>query len=465
MKKLIPAFVISITIICNCIYAQTTLQTIDFLNENSVLQDAVLQHKQKYQIKIININRNIYKVEDSFKETALNSTPPSVFSAIKLPAFFTLNNQQFGFNGGTPSNKNIYDYLLQGSIDSSFDENNLKALFSMYTNYIEKINDAVLLNNRLINLATDCHSSFQEINSKATGFIKVFLNSTSQVFSHEQYEEILRDSLNSYISTAKSLYKLINQINALADEEEDMPKDIKDYLDDAKEAMNGIKDFENENKIELLINNYDKLSEPYFTYYTKPFQPKKDEIEVNIDVTSDKLNCKRTVPVNYNNSYKVSGGWKIDFSTGVFFNGGNKDFLGRDLEYLPDGSDSVVTIYDKNENNRMMLSVGGFAHIYKRTGRSVTIALSPGISTTLNLDGVNLHLGGSIIFGRKNRGIITAGATFKESAVLNSNYSYDGSYTKKLLPDDPPSTKKFPVVGWFVALTYNISKLQKEASN
>jgi len=108
-----------------------------------------------------------------------------------------------------------------------------------------------------------------------------------------------------------------------------------------------------------------------------------------------------------------------------------------------------------------LLSIGAFAHLYKRTGRQVIWALSPGVSTTTAFDGFLFHLGGSALLGRETRLVITLGATFKESAQLDQRYRVDATYPTEALPREVPTVKVFPRAGWFVALTYNLSSFKK----
>jgi hypothetical protein len=66
--------------------SQSIIQTLNFLNDSDTLLASPLQYNQKYRLKIVNINRNIFKVDDSFTEKSLNATVPAAFSGIKLPA-------------------------------------------------------------------------------------------------------------------------------------------------------------------------------------------------------------------------------------------------------------------------------------------------------------------------------------------------------------------------------------------
>lgn len=277
--------------------------------------------------------------------------------------------------------------------------------------------------------------------------------------SHNSYASSLRDYLNYLIQGSIAVGESINGLISSRYGSKALV-DVAAAKVATEKTLEDIKTFAKENKVEVLINNYNKLSELYFTYITKPVKPKKDEVEINIDITSDKLNCVRAVPVNYNQTYQVTGGIKVDFSTGIFFSRGKDDFIDKDLEYIPAPNDSA-TIRDKNVNNKTMLSLGALAHIYWRTDNWINLALSPGVSTTLDISTINLHLGVSALIGRENRAVITFGRVIRQSTVLREGYELNKPYLAKHMPEAPPTEKKFPAAAWFLSLTYNISKFQK----
>ena len=223
-----------------------------------------------------------------------------------------------------------------------------------------------------------------------------------------------------------------------------------------------MKKIKDENKIQNLIDNYNKINASNFTFITDPVKVEADEVTFDIKISSEGL-----LPCNIPNKksilekYKTKGGWKFDFSTGVFFNFGDEDFLGREIQYKPVDT-ANVTIESKDGSNRALLSIGALMHIYKRKCGKVQIAFSPGLSTTTGFDELNFHLGLSAIFGRKNRIVFTGGLTFREAKILDTNYEYDTIYKKDELPESPPTIKVFPRTGGFVSLTYNFSKFKSQ---
>ena len=147
---------------------------------------------------------------------------------------------------------------------------------------------------------------------------------------------------------------------------------------------------------------------------------------------------------------------KIDFSAGAMINGGNGDFIGNEYEnFETDDTNSIIRI--KDGGSRALLSIGAFMHIYDRGARNVKLAFSPGISTNEDFDGLIYHLGGSLIFGKKDRLIFTTGLSMKSSKILDKNYSVGEEYETSSLPETPSTIKVFPRLGYFFSLSYNLT--------
>ena len=90
------------------------------------------------------------------------------------------------------------------------------------------------------------------------------------------------------------------------------------------------------------------------------------------------------------------------------------------------------------------------------------LAFSPGLSTSAGFDQLNFHLGVSLIFGNKNRLLVTGGLTLRETKILDRNFDLDTAYETSALPESPPTISVFPKAGYFISLTYNFSKFKSE---
>lgn len=131
MKKhlLLILFIVLLTSIT---HSQKVIQTLNFLNEKDTLHEVTLKHKEKVRIKIENINRNIFKVEDSFKEKEFNTSPPAAFTGIKLP----------GFIGVAPTLTEAFGMLNNKSAEAKRVDT-LALYLTMLQLYSQKIDSAV----------------------------------------------------------------------------------------------------------------------------------------------------------------------------------------------------------------------------------------------------------------------------------------------------------------------------------
>ncbi|MFD1470224.1 hypothetical protein ACFQ48_18500 [Hymenobacter caeli] len=234
---------------------------------------------------------------------------------------------------------------------------------------------------------------------------------------------------------------------------------IKAQVAKAQAVVTEMKKFNDDNKTQALVDKYNQVNASNFTFISDEVKVKSDEIKFDIKISALKqLPCDIPSKFSISETYKTSGGWKVDFSTGVFVNSGHHDFLGQEFQYVPNPTDDTkVVIKEKDGGQRVLLLVGALAHFYYRTGRFANVALSPGLSTTTALDGLNFHLGDSLLLGTKNRVILTGGVTFREVKILDKGYHTDQEYVKKSLPESVPTIKVFPIAGAFASITYNLT--------
>ncbi|MBK8495288.1 MAG: hypothetical protein IPL50_09840 [Chitinophagaceae bacterium] len=100
-------------------------------------------------------------------------------------------------------------------------------------------------------------------------------------------------------------------------------------------------------------------------------------------------------------------------------------------------------------------SVGALMHIYWRNGKDVHFSGAFGISTK-DLDKINYHLGGSLIFGYSQRFILSGGLTLTKANLIADKYQVGQVITKQGAPDDIP-TSSYNRVGFFLSFTYNLT--------
>lgn len=205
-----------------------------------------------------------------------------------------------------------------------------------------------------------------------------------------------------------------------------------------------------------LLKTYDYFDKGNFTKIINIAAINDDEVNVNLDITpKDDAPCP-AIPKSYEFTFRPKGRIKIDFSTGLFMNFGGNDFKDQSYRYDPvDGHPDSSVIRKNNGKNSVFPSVGGLMHIYWRNGKDFRPAIAIGISTK-DLDKINYHLGGSLIFGYSQRFIISGGVTMTKTTLIDDKYE-EGQVVAKPDANASVPTSSFNRFGAFFSFTYNIT--------
>jgi hypothetical protein len=473
---------------------------------------------KKARVQIDNINRFLYKVTVGKTDTDYNVAVPIALSGIKLPAFLST---QMPKGGGAPSPHPIASGSKTSTQLRSEIDNNLKELIKVqqYLNaVIDMHNKSVDLNKSCTkdfaaiqnDVITEMQSVLEAGNTTIINLsnqlqVDVFKNIGIAKTSYDNIEELLsqweetrkKEYRTKATGDAEALVDLKAELAGLqaklkASRPVDKPKiqyeidakgkdirdletaikaaeedyglekvDEKEKVEKAKTLWTEIDKFREEGKLYMLVNDFRKVNKSNYTYYSEIVKMKKDEVKFTFDITSNEpLTCDKPNEEKFEVTLRTQGGAKVDFSTGVFFNFGNEDFLGREYYYKKvNGTESAIIAADAGK--RVLFSLGALMHVYKRSPAKVKLGGSVGASTTTSFDAFNFHLGPTLILGDNDRVCITAGLTLRETKLLDNRYKLDMNYTTEGLPEAIPTVKKFPVTGTFVALTYNFSKITK----
>ncbi len=185
--------------------SQTVIETIDFLQFRSnpvpFVKTCTANYNQVYAVRITNINRAVFKIEDSTLQEDFNITAPSIFEGIKLPAYlnFSIPQETKNYLGGGNSNAQIENY------------------FSHIQNANRAMGRIKELEAQLKDLASNCSLPYTDIRRQADALITSvrtetalqglcpgFSNSTLESFirSHIACAEASLDGLNVVIDTS-----------------------------------------------------------------------------------------------------------------------------------------------------------------------------------------------------------------------------------------------------------------------
>jgi hypothetical protein len=203
----------------------------------------------------------------------------------------------------------------------------------------------------------------------------------------------------------------------------------------------------------------------YSLYAINTFQIKNmDEIRLSVSYIKDNV----AVSVDPDPFvFPVLGGLKLDFSTGFFFSNLNdRKYIIADAPSitrsttLPDGTvqDQTVSMRKVIEetNSKYKIGFGILSHFYPRLSKWFSLGFTSGFILKDDL-AVQFPIGGSLMFGRQSRIILSAGKVFGEANTLSNRYTVGTEIEASSVTNvnsDNLVTKKFGS-GWFFAITYN----------
>lgn len=510
MKSHSSSLLLAIFLLCIApVYAQQELE-IDFQDLNNAKLTETFNFNDKARVKIININRFIYKLTEETTSEDFNTTVPSILTSIALPSFFTSQLS----NIGSPSISKKVDVNQPSNMLKNDYNDKLEDLIREW----QEIDEAIDKHNKIVYISKDCNKSFLNIETEVKDILAKFLGEnnslpvanladkldslidnkiilSSNIFN--DMEELLsawkNQSLTEYrenqetdadiLATLNSELKILqgkkpmdrdlvyekekevrDQTRKIKEADEDYATEVKHnevILEKAKTILGNINKYKEDGKYKQLGDDIRKVNESNYTYYSEMVTMKKDEYLFKISAISEqRLICNFPTEQKLEAVLRTKGGVKLDFSTGVFVMFGSDDFLGRNYYYKPvDETQSSISSADNS--NRALLGIGALMHVYKRSPSNFKVGGAIGVSSSLNFDAVNFHLGPSFILGDKDRFSITVGITAREVDLLDNKYTLDRSYNTEDLPEEIPTFKMFPKFGSFFSFTYNFSQFNK----
>lgn len=519
MKNHIAFLILILALTCSSISDAQTPAPVDFLNINTATLQQVFDHKTKVRVKIININRFIYKVTEEKTEEDFNVTVPTILAGIKLPLLLKTQNPV----PGTPAaNINV---VTAGKTAIQL-QNDLEAKFKDLVRANRAINEAIEEHNAVVQLSKDCNDTFLQVQSKVETKLRAFLAKPGgdipllatemeklligkvalsnkiandiEELSKALIERSLEEYKSNILSENDNLAVLNGELSKLYEDQKttrpvdkpaiaariqnkekeirakshsiknlDMDFEIQktntsDIIEKSKSIVTEINKYNIDGNFIKLVDDIKKVNESNYTYYSETVLMKKDEYNFKINAVSDgPLTCNKPNEQKVEVVLRTRGGIKLDFSTGPFFMRGDKEFLNQSYYYKPiSETETSIAIADKGKG--LLLAIGALMHIYKRSPANFKIGGAVGVSSTFNFDVLNFHVGPSLIFGDKERVCLTFGITAREIDRLDKNYKSDIPYNSKLLPESIPTYKVFPKLGTFIALTYNFSRFNSK---
>lgn len=245
-------------------------------------------------------------------------------------------------------------------------------------------------------------------------------------------------------------------------------------IEDFQKAIKNTKDFKDR---DATVNEIVKLIKKIQSYRRFAFPPiqiqNADLTEFNFEVFKNKN--KIFTPKYY---FFNKGGFKIDFSSGIFASGLVNDVFSTKSFQTFDTTRVYKVVYDRNGVASRKDSITGFSnvtkqkiiqgnsgefniglgvllHAYSRWWKRINLGASVG-GIIDNQSKVRYLAGGSLLLGREQRLIFTYGCAFGQIAKLA-----DGSNIGDVITSSNVPTKDVWDRGWFFSVTYNLGNIVK----
>jgi predicted nucleic acid-binding Zn-ribbon protein len=343
---------------------------------------------------------------------------------------------------------------------------NLKLLQQLYSSltktlkYFNLLENAKHINNELVAFST------RDIDYKTSSeTVDVILKRYSSV----KHPELLLSNFNNYFNEFRNSYlKYYQYIDEICKTEKNAQKKQKNAA--TKQSLSSLS-----SELEYLKSNVDGYDfqglfaslnnilfelkkESNFFVVSDPVQAEKDVVNFKINITprSDASVSSNLDNRNFTASVPVVGGFKFDFSTGLFLTSGLYDRQYSTTAF----SDSSIIAKNKN-HNIANISLGALLHISQRSKCDYKLGGSIGVGLSSNdLSKLNVFIGPCCIIGKQEQLIVSLGVAFAQVDYLKGKYSLDTKYKTSEL--DQTLTEKVTRIGGFISITYNFTSQKKE---
>lgn len=410
-------------------------------------------------------------------EVYINGTPMN-YNTAEPPVFSNLKIEPRAPEGPTKTDggDSLEDSLVK--ISSALESKQTQEVISNLPKISNRLNE---IKQFLVQLEKILYTkeTFDELKFSKDELIKVLWDKTDENNQIPTDKESIEKCKNDFYK-AKELAGKIREfvedkkkeINMSEIEDEQVKKDklaefaqLEEKLVPVEEL---IKEFENNDYLKKLDHLFDKLDIKNFSIGKIFPTVDADDFLIKVEIKAiDGMNVKVHHQLEGPLVVKVIGGWKIDFSTGVFFH-----FNAQDVNYWFDkvpndnadeNSTDKVILRTKKNRSSITPVVGALMHIYPRRlnftkseeipiyWAGIAFGLGTGEATNLSY-----YLGTGLMFGNNKRFLINAGVTAVNIESLLPKYKEKIDEEIEKPAEDVSIVKKGYKLRVFVSLTYNL---------
>lgn len=463
-------FLLSLVVCCKIVTAQ---QEIDMNKISDTLSDIKkIENKKKVYIKIINVNKDLYDVTINGSKISYNTEAPTLLTLAtfalppeipfkRAPSVTELSHEMVTVVDLNTREQNSSTCTATFIEQKDIISKQLQAFKTTINNINSAINYYNYLGQIQKKCVTDMNSVVTEKNTAAKRVFGQIDTPSIRSFFSTNYRaaEVSYQAIQTALNKIDSL---IHHANCPASESGKMKSLMytdreQDVLKAVDKIYEQVSDMITNDQASLVINRFTSINPSNFTVTSETIQAKQaDKIQFTVSIKPKNWIPCDAVEKNFKVTYKVKGGIKVDFSSGIFGSFGKAAFQGHSY-YL----DSLQTIRRFTSSAKSFIpSIGGLLHVYYRSGGNINSGIAAGASVTTDLKITNFHAGVSFMLNVDNeilnRLALTGGLTWRYAKDLSPSYT-EGTAVDKTLTIDQLETGKYKQ-GWFVALTWNLTK-------
>ena len=322
-----------------------------------------------------------------------------------------------------------------------------------YYKAVESVNELVDLYQRLISLLYS-DKPYEEIKTEK---FKIAESVTDE--KNATTDDILHYAQQRFRKIGSTYVELVNNYNELRSVAKDSLKNIDEIFKDITTFNKQIHANTYQAFFMQLAKVYDAINESNFTLIHKAFILSDNADHVNFNFSAEPIpnlhGSIETTPINVNYNVKIDGGWKVDVSTGVFFNIGLNNHTYR---FQKHNEDSTKVIKERNEN-LFTPFYGVLFNVYQRNAfKDTKWGISIGAST--NTESLSYYTGLFIAIGQSERILFHGGIASTQVDRVIDKYANDEALPTPIdeLPNVVPLKDPRPYrIGGFFGISFNFS--------
>jgi hypothetical protein len=351
------------------------------------------------------------------------------------------------FNGTLGKFKNKIDPLVQKYTNLHELLVGINKINAAYNSYIQFIINPNLSSEHYNKNKSICKILDEARRNEYYAYITAFDNNYSAFI--KQYHETFNDNLFYNITTKDPAYGNM----------------VKYKFDNIKNEVETLYNLVSVSELRKKLNNIEILDkilseEDAFTVTSDPVQALEDYVEFKIKIKQNNIlgnSIIAQVPKTFTYIEYARGGVRWDFSVGTVFDFGIKN---QEYEIKPITSSPSSFQIISNNKTQYTPTIAGLLHTSFRSNNMFAFGFSLGASidlTSLNLN--SFFPGISLLIGKREKIIFTAGPSFKKVKQLKEIYQTDTTYSGTIQAEDVTSPQ-FKIGGFF-GISYNLTNSQK----